>query len=61
MILTVVDKHAPLVTKKLTVASALWLKGIETNDLECKRDHWWHHSHKKQINKNWLHFRDVRN
>ena len=40
LILSVIDKHAPLVKTKFTRPSAPWMKDIKTNKLQLDRDHW---------------------
>ena len=59
MILTAINKHAPLFQKKFTRPPAPWMKGIEIKHKQRKRDHWWHEAHKNPTNER--DFRDVRN
>ena len=39
-ILSVIDKHTPLVKTKFTRPSAPWMKDIKINKLQRDRDHW---------------------
>ena len=40
LILSVIDKHAPLVKTKFARPPAPWMKGIKINNLQRDRDHW---------------------
>ena len=42
LILSVIDKHAPLVKANFTRPPAHWMKDIKINKLQRKRDHWRH-------------------
>ena len=61
LILSVIDKHAPLVRTKFTRPPALWMKDIKINKLQRKRDHWRHKAHKNPTDENWETYRESRN
>ena len=46
LILSVIDKHAPLVKTKFTKSPASWMKDIKINKLQRERDHWRRKAHK---------------
>ena len=46
LILSVIDKHAPLVKTKFTRPPATWMKDIKINKLQRQRHHWRHEAHK---------------
>ena len=51
LILSVIDKHAPLIKTKFTGAPAPWMKDIKIN-LQRWRDHWRHEAHKIPTDEN---------
>lgn len=59
MILTAIDKHAPLVRKNFTRTLAPWMKDIEISHLQWY--HWLHEAHKNPINEKWQNIWDVKN
>ena len=61
LILSVIDKHAPLVKTKFTRPPAPWMKDIKINKLQRKRDHWRHEAHKNPTDENWETYRESRN
>ena len=61
LILSVIDKHAPLVKTKFTRPAAPWTKDIKINKLQRERDHWRHEAHKNATDENWGNFRESRN
>ena len=61
LILSVIDKHAPLVKTKFTRPPAPWMKDIKINTLQRERDHWRHEAHKNPTDKNWGTYRESRN
>ena len=61
LILSVIDKHAPLVKTKSTIPPAPWMKDIKINKLQRDRDHWRHEAHKNPTDKNWGTYREYRN
>ena len=61
LILSVIDKHAPLVKTKFTRPPAPWMKDIKINKLQRKRDHWRHKAHKNPTDENWGTYRESRN
>ena len=60
LILSVIDKHAPLVKTKFTRPPASWMKDIKINNLQRKRDHWRHEAHKNPTDENWETYRESR-
>ena len=61
LILSVIDKHAPLVKTKFTRPPAPWMKDIKINNLQHERDHWRHEAHKNPTEENWETYRESRN
>ena len=61
LILSVIDKHAPLVKTKFTRPAAPWTKDIKINKLQRERDHWRHEAHRNATDENWGNFRESRN
>ena len=53
LILSEIDKHAPLVKTKFTRPPAPWMKDIKINTLQRKQDHWGHEAHKNATDENW--------
>ena len=61
LILSVIDKHAPLVKTKFITPPAPWMKHIKINNLQRERDHWRHEVHKNPTDENWRTYREFRN
>ena len=61
LILSVIDKHAPLVKTKFTRPPAPWMKDIKINILQRERDHWRYEAHKNPTGENWETYRESRN
>ena len=61
LILSVIDKHAPLVKTKFTKPPAPWMKDTKINNLQRQRDHWRHEAHKNLTDENWENYRESRN
>ena len=61
LILSVIDKHAPLVKIKFTRPPAPWMKDIKINNLQRERDHWRHEAHKNPTDENWETYREFTN
>ena len=61
LILSVIDKHAPLVKTKFTRPPTLWMKDIKINKLQRKRDHWRHEALKNPTDENWETYRESGN
>ena len=57
LILSVIDKHTPLVKTKFTRPPAPWMKDIKINKLQRERDHWRHEAHKNPTDENWRTYR----
>ena len=60
LILSVIDKHAPLVKTKFTRPRAPWMKDIKTNKLQRERGHWRHEAHKNPTDENRGTYRESR-
>ena len=61
LILSVIDKHTPLVKTKFTRPAAPWTKGIKISKLQRERDYWRREAHKNATDENWGNFRESRN
>ena len=61
LMLSVIDKHAPLVKTKFTRPPAPWMKDIKINKLQRERNHWRHKAHKNPTYKNWGTYRESGN
>ena len=61
LILSVIEKHAPLVKTKFARPPAPWMKDIKINKLQRKRDHWRHEGYKNPTDENWDNYRESRN
>ena len=61
LILSVIDKHAPLVKTKFTRPPAPWMKDIKINNLQRERDHWRYEAYKNPTDENWETYRESRN
>ena len=61
LILSLIDKHAPLIKTKFTRTPAPWMKDIKINNLQRERDHWRHEAHKNPTDENWETYRESRN
>ena len=61
LILSVTDKHAPLVKTKSTRPPAPWMNDIKINKLQHERDYWRHEAHKNPTDENCGTYRETRN
>ena len=61
LILSVIDKHAPLLKTKFTKPPAPWMKDIKIDKLKQERDHWGHKAYKNPADENWRIYRESRN
>ena len=61
LIVSVIDKHAPLFKTKFTRPPVPWMKDIKINNLQRERDHWRYEVHKNPTDENWETYREPRN